>query len=81
METAFKEIDVSTTFFKVHIVTGEEDVLMKTFASQLYKYYEPQHGFGYFHATGKELNELQPHKKVILMEEVCFDFNNIARIS
>jgi hypothetical protein len=43
---------------------------MTKFASQLYQYYDPQHGFGYFHATGDELDKLQPHKKVILMEEV-----------
>lgn len=61
---------MSTTFCEVHTVTAEEDILMKKFASKLHRYYDPQDGFGYYHATGELLDEIQLHKKVILMDKV-----------
>jgi hypothetical protein len=66
----FRKIDGSTTYSKVHTVKGKDNILMKKFASEFYRYYDPQKGFGYFYATGDELCKLQPHKKVVLMEEV-----------
>ena len=63
-----QKIDISTTFFKVH--TAGEDILMEKFASKHHRHYDPEDGFGYYHATGDKLDNIQPHKKVILMDEV-----------
>ena len=86
-QNTLEEIDLSTTFFKVHKFKADKDISMKKVASKLlnYRYYDPLDGFGYFHATGEQLNEIQLHKKVILMDKVrnlkhlCTDIDKTYR--
>ena len=62
-----KQIDKSTTYFGLHIVT--ENCLMERFAKSYHHSYQPTDGFGYYELA-KSVDMLDPPWEVILMDEV-----------
>lgn len=70
------KIDRTVTFFEVHDV--EEHCTMYEFAHKRYENYRPEDGFGYYKPTGDELTCIPDHKKLILMEKVCFIHNIVC---
>lgn len=72
-QSCLKDIDLSTTYFKVHPLT--EDCLMQEYAAKHYAHYQPQSGWGYYHIKSEELRSIKRHKKLILMDEVCTQVN------
>ena len=64
-----RQIDISTTYSELFDVTDE--CLMYEFGMKHFPGYQPTDGFGYFKRPGSDSKSIPPHKKVILMDEVC----------
>ena len=52
---------------------------MYEFAQKHYPDYKPEDGCGYFKLTDKPISEVQPHRKLILMDKASNEFNSNSR--
>ena len=67
-DNIIREIDLSTTFFR--LCTVPNDCSMSEFASSHDPPFEPYYGFGFYKSAHKEVKDIQPHKKIIMMDKL-----------
>ena len=48
-----------------------EECSVYEFGKKHFQNFQPQEGFGYLKVTDKEMEDIQHHKRVILIDEVC----------
>ena len=68
-----KEIDLSTTFFKLSTIPT--DCSMSEFALSHDPPFEPTYGFGYYKIAHEDVKDIEPHKRVIMMEQLEVTIN------